>query len=54
MSLQWSVSGVLGPAITGLMLGANLGTAWIITMFLGCFLSIPIFLAMKSIAAKGL
>lgn len=47
MSLQWSVSGVLGPAITGLMLGANLGTAWVVVMFLGCFLSIPIFLAMK-------
>ena len=47
MSLQWSVSGVLGPAITGLMLGANLATAWVAVMFLGCFLSIPIFLAMK-------
>ena len=54
MSLQWSVSGVLGPAITGVMLGANLGTAWVMTMFFGCFLSIPIFLAMKSLAAKAL
>ena len=54
MSLQWSVSGVLGPAITGVMLGANLGTAWVLTMFFGCFLSIPIFLAMKSLAAKAL
>ena len=54
MSLQWSVSGVLGPAITGVMLGANLGTAWVLTMFLGCFLSIPIFLALKSLAAKAL
>jgi MFS family permease len=54
MSLQWSVSGVLGPAITGVMLGANLGTAWVLTMFFGCFLSIPIFLTMKSLAAKAL
>ena len=54
MSLQWSVSGVLGPAITGLMLGADLATAWIITMFIGCFLSIPLFLAMKRAAAKAL
>jgi MFS family permease len=54
MSLQWSVSGVLGPAITGVMLGANLGTAWVLTMFFGCFLSMPIFLAMKSLAAKAL
>jgi len=52
MSLQWSVSGVLGPAITGLMLGADLATAWIITMFIGCFLSIPLFLAMKRDAAS--
>ena len=54
MSLQWSVSGVLGPAITGLMLGADLATAWIITMFIGCFLSIPLFLAMKRAAAVAL
>ncbi len=53
MSLQWSVSGVLGPAITGLMLGADLATAWVVVMFLGCFLSIPLFLAMKRLALKG-
>ena len=51
MSLQWSVSGVLGPAITGVMLGADLGTAWVIVMFIGCFLSIPLFLVMKKAAA---
>ena len=50
MSLQWSVSGVLGPAITGLMLGADLATAWIVVMFIGCFLSIPIFMAMRRAA----
>jgi MFS family permease len=53
MSLQWSVSGVLGPAITGLMLGADLSTAWVVVMFLGCFLSIPLFLAMKRASATG-
>ena len=52
MSLQWSVSGVLGPAITGLMLGADLATAWVIAMLIGCFLSIPLFLAMKRAAAS--
>jgi MFS family permease len=50
MSLQWSVSGVLGPAITGLMLGADLSELWVATMFFGCFASIPIFLAMKRLA----
>ena len=47
MSLQWSVSGVLGPAISGLMLGADLPELWVAMMFFGCFASIPIFLAMK-------
>ena len=54
MSLQWSVSGVLGPAITGLMLGADLGMAWVATMFIGCFLSIPLVLAMKEAATQAL
>ena len=50
MSLQWSVSGVLGPAITGLMLGANLARAWVLVMFIGCFVSIPLFLKMRALA----
>jgi len=50
MSLQWSVSGVLGPAITGLMLGADMATTWVIVMFIGCFLSIPLFLKMRALA----
>ena len=53
MSLQWSVSGVLGPAITGLMLGADLANAWVIVMFIGCFLSIPLFLAMQKMAHRA-
>ena len=55
MSLQWGVSGVLGPAITGLMLGADLDQLWVGVMFLGCFASIPIFIAMKrlSLANSG-
>jgi MFS family permease len=53
MSLQWSVSGVLGPAITGLMLGADLATAWVVVMFIGCFLSIPLFLAMQRAVAQS-
>lgn len=50
MSLQWSISGVAGPAITGLMLGADRPNLWVVTMFLGSFLAIPFFLAMKRIA----
>ncbi len=48
MSLQWSISGVAGPAITGLMLGADQPVLWVISMFLGSFLAIPFFVAMKS------
>jgi MFS family permease len=47
MSLQWSISGVAGPAITGLMLGADLPLLWVLSMFIGSFLAIPLFLAMK-------
>lgn len=50
MSLQWGISGALGPAITGVMFGAHLEMLWVATMFTGCFLSIPIFLKMKSLA----
>lgn len=51
MSLQWSVSGVAGPAITGLMLGADLSTLWVASMFIGSFLAIPLFLQMKRLAS---
>jgi MFS family permease len=54
MSLQWSISGVAGPAITGLMLGADLPELWVASMFIGSFLAIPLFLAMKRLAhAQG-
>lgn len=51
MSLQWSVSGVLGPAITGLLFGAHLEMVWVITMFCGSFIAIPMFIAMKKLTA---
>lgn len=53
MSLQWGVSGVLGPSIAGFMFGANHPWLWVTTMFIGCFLSIPIFLAMKKAALQS-
>ena len=53
MSLQWGVSGVLGPSIAGFMFGANHPRLWVTTMFIGCFLSIPIFLAMKKAALQS-
>jgi MFS family permease len=53
MSLQWSISGVAGPAITGLMLGADRPGLWVVSMFVGSFLAIPLFLAMKRAAAAS-
>lgn len=53
MSLQWSISGVAGPAITGLMLGADKPELWVASMFIGSFLAIPLFLAMKRLAATS-
>ena len=52
MSLQWSISGVAGPAITGLMLGADLAELWVVSMFIGSFMAIPLFLKMRTLAAK--
>jgi MFS family permease len=49
-SLQWGVSGVLGPAISGPMLGAGLESAWIFTMLIGALLPLPLFLRLRKMA----
>ena len=36
MSLVWSLSGILGPGIAGLMLGAGLNWEWIALLVAGC------------------
>jgi MFS family permease len=50
MGLQWGVSGVLGPAITGPMLGAGLESMWVFTMLLGALLPLPLFFKLKKMA----
>jgi len=50
MGLQWGVSGVLGPAITGPMLGAGLESTWVFTMLLGALLPLPLFFKLKKMA----
>ena len=50
IGLQWGVSGVLGPAITGPMLGAGLESAWIFTMLIGALLPLPLFLRLRKMA----
>jgi MFS family permease len=38
--ISWNVGGVLGPGISGAMLGANLNIQWILLIILGCFIGI--------------
>jgi MFS family permease len=52
IGLQWGVSGVLGPAISGPMLGAGLESAWIFTMLIGALLPLPLFMRLKKLADK--
>ena len=43
ISLQWGFSGIVGPALAGVMIGAHLEQLWVITMALGVLIPIPIF-----------
>lgn len=52
ISLQWGISGVLGPAISGLMIGAHLEQVWVISMALGALLPIPIFWKIRQIVTR--
>ncbi|MHB0927437.1 MAG: MFS transporter [Candidatus Nanopelagicales bacterium] len=47
IGLQWGLSGVAGPAITGSMLGHGLGTAWWITMAAGTLLGSALMLLLR-------
>ena len=43
MSMQWGVSGVIGPAIAGYMIDADLGYLWVILMIFGALIPIQLF-----------
>jgi MFS family permease len=47
MSLQWGISGIAGPAIAGLMIGAHLEQLWVVLMAVGVLLPIPFFALLK-------
>ena len=47
MSLVWSVSGILGPGIAGLMLGAGLNWAWIGLLLAGCVVAALMAIALR-------
>jgi MFS family permease len=48
-SLQWGISGIAGPAIAGLMIGAHLEQLWVLVMAFGVLLPIPLFAYLKRI-----
>lgn len=47
IGLQWGVSGVVGPALTGLMLGRGLGTQWWIAMATGALIGSGLLLLLR-------
>ena len=48
MGMQWGVSGVIGPAIAGTMLDADLGLLWVVLMLLGALVPIQLFRGLPS------
>lgn len=49
ISLQWGFSGIVGPAMAGIMIGAHLEKLWVITMALGVLIPIPFFAYVKKL-----
>jgi MFS family permease len=47
MSLQWGISGVIGPAIAGSMIGSGLETQWVLVMLLGSLAPVPLFMQIR-------
>jgi len=47
ISLQWGISGIAGPAIAGMMIGAHLEQLWVALMAVGVLLPIPLFALLK-------
>jgi len=52
ISLQWGISGIAGPAIAGIMIGAHLEQLWVLLMAVGVLVPIPFFLRVKAISAS--
>lgn len=52
ISLQWGVSGIAGPAMAGIMIGANLEQLWVLTMAVGVLAPIPLFHYVRKLSFK--
>jgi hypothetical protein len=51
--LQWGISGIAGPAVAGLMIGANLEQLWVLTMAIGVLAPLPLFAYLKRTTEKS-
>jgi MFS family permease len=52
ISLQWGISGIAGPALAGIMIGAHLEQLWVLLMAVGVLLPIPFFLRVKAMSTS--
>jgi MFS family permease len=52
ISLQWGISGIAGPALAGIMIGAHLEQLWVLLMAVGVLLPIPFFLRVKGMSTS--
>ena len=49
ISLQWGFSGIVGPAMAGILIGANLEQLWVVLMAIGVLIPIPFFSYVKKL-----
>lgn len=50
ISLQWGISGIAGPALAGIMIGAHLEQLWVLLMAFGVLAPIPFFLKVRAMS----
>ena len=52
ISLQWGFSGVVGPAMAGILIGAHLEKLWVVLMAAGVLIPIPFFAYVRTLNGK--
>lgn len=51
--LQWSISGIIGPAIAGTFLGYDLQIFWVVLMVLGSVIPVALFAQLRHSPVRG-
>jgi hypothetical protein len=46
--MQWGISGVIGPAMAGTMIDADLGILWVVLMIFGALIPIQLFRGVRA------